>query len=68
MGRRRREVIDELDEEFSVPITIFENGDADDEVDLPVIEIVEEVEVQPIIYDGRQITEDQCKLFLLTTS
>ena len=61
MGRRRREVIDDLDEEFSVPITIFENGDADDEVDLPVIEIVEEVEVQPIIYDGQIITEEQCK-------
>ena len=58
MGRRRREVIDELDEEFSVPITIFENGDADDEVDLPVIEIIEAVEVQPIIYDGHLISED----------
>ena len=58
LGRRRREVVDELDEEFSVPITIFENGDADDEVDLPIIEIVEDVEVQPIIYDGQLISED----------
>ena len=50
---------------LTVPITIFQNGDADDEVDLPIIEIVEDVSAQPIMFEGRIITEDECKFLPL---
>ena len=62
LGRRKRSAEDdEIEEHFSVPITIYEDGDADDDVDFPVIQIIEDVSVQPV-FEGRLLSEDERKI------